>query len=589
MPITGKFEADFSQFSSATKGAEADLKSLGTTATTTTTQITSLEKASATTATTAGTLSSSWRQFDGALSAVGVHIGPQVQGMIDLGDAAGKTAAQLGVVASAGLVFSAAMAGWNFGRWIAGITGADQAIVNLTDKLMGTGLAAQTAGAQQDAIDLAFQRTGIHATSAAQALQLNTQWAKENQKAAKEAANEHKAWADAMVEVNSAGKGWQGTLETISGDTVEAVKYYLQAGVSQGALAKAYALTDAQVKAVASSLAAEKQALEAVAAARRLHDSELMDGYNKRIGVMKELETMQAGHYGLEGQIGMLQQLAANEDTLTKATYAQLDSEKDRMKVIEANAKRQAEIEIEIGKVRDQQTANMARSTLEAVKAQTELNKVYGLDAKGAIQLPIDALEVYRQKVQDLNATLAPGAELTAKLALAEHDLTDGLLAEAKATDTATAAQTNKTAATKAAHDQVISFSTPIGGAITGANTDPQILMYMGMGYTLNEAMAIAGGYGAQVIGANAKRAAAGITLPGRAAGGPVSAGGAYIVGERGPELFTPAVSGTISPGGGGISIVINGSVLSTQAELAALVERAMVAAYRRGGNRLPV
>jgi hypothetical protein len=259
------------------------------------------------------------------------------------------------------------------------------------------------------------------------------------------------------------------------------------------------------------------------------------------------------------------------------------------MKVIEANAKRQAEIEIEIGKVRDQQTANMARSTLEAVKAQTELNKVYGLDAKGAIQLPIDALEVYRQKVQDLNATLAPGAELTAKLALAEHDLTDGLLAEAKATDTATAAQTNKTAATKAAHDQVISFSTPIGGAITGANTDPQILMYMGMGYTLNEAMAIAGGYGAQVIGANAKRAAAGITLPGRAAGGPVSAGGAYIVGERGPELFTPAVSGTISPGGGGISIVINGSVLSTQAELAALVERAMVAAYRRGGNRLPV
>lgn len=39
-----------------------------------------------------------------------------------------------------------------------------------------------------------------------------------------------------------------------------------------------------------------------------------------------------------------------------------------------------------------------------------------------------------------------------------------------------------------------------------------------------------------------------------RAAGGPVSAGGSYIVGERGPEWFIPKASGTIVPnmGGGG-------------------------------------
>src|SRR4030095_14030213 len=36
-----------------------------------------------------------------------------------------------------------------------------------------------------------------------------------------------------------------------------------------------------------------------------------------------------------------------------------------------------------------------------------------------------------------------------------------------------------------------------------------------------------------------------------RAAGGPVSAGSSYLVGERGPELFTPGASGMISPGGG--------------------------------------
>jgi hypothetical protein len=40
----------------------------------------------------------------------------------------------------------------------------------------------------------------------------------------------------------------------------------------------------------------------------------------------------------------------------------------------------------------------------------------------------------------------------------------------------------------------------------------------------------------------------AGITLPGRALGGPVSGGNPYMVGERGPEIFVPAVSGSIVP-----------------------------------------
>jgi hypothetical protein len=52
-----------------------------------------------------------------------------------------------------------------------------------------------------------------------------------------------------------------------------------------------------------------------------------------------------------------------------------------------------------------------------------------------------------------------------------------------------------------------------------------------------------------------------------RAAGGPVSAGKTYLVGERGPEMFTPSSSGSIIPnhmlggGGGGISITVNGAL----------------------------
>jgi hypothetical protein len=62
-----------------------------------------------------------------------------------------------------------------------------------------------------------------------------------------------------------------------------------------------------------------------------------------------------------------------------------------------------------------------------------------------------------------------------------------------------------------------------------------------------------------------------GLTLPGRANGGPVSGGNAYLVGERGPELFVPSVSGGIVPNnsvgsfmggrmsGGGSSSVLRG------------------------------
>ena len=45
-----------------------------------------------------------------------------------------------------------------------------------------------------------------------------------------------------------------------------------------------------------------------------------------------------------------------------------------------------------------------------------------------------------------------------------------------------------------------------------------------------------------------------------RAAGGPVAPGGSYLVGERGPELFTPGTSGNITPNGamGGANITVN-------------------------------
>ncbi len=50
--------------------------------------------------------------------------------------------------------------------------------------------------------------------------------------------------------------------------------------------------------------------------------------------------------------------------------------------------------------------------------------------------------------------------------------------------------------------------------------------------------------------------------VPGRATGGPVTSGSAYMVGERGPELFVPTAAGrveTMAGGrGGAVSVTIN-------------------------------
>ncbi|MEO6579722.1 MAG: tail tape measure protein [Sphingomicrobium sp.] len=51
------------------------------------------------------------------------------------------------------------------------------------------------------------------------------------------------------------------------------------------------------------------------------------------------------------------------------------------------------------------------------------------------------------------------------------------------------------------------------------------------------------------------------IGAPGRATGGPVSAGRAYWVGERGPELFVPPGAGRVEPNHGGSGRNVNVSI----------------------------
>lgn len=73
--------------------------------------------------------------------------------------------------------------------------------------------------------------------------------------------------------------------------------------------------------------------------------------------------------------------------------------------------------------------------------------------------------------------------------------------------------------------------------------------------------------------------------FPGRAAGGPVSAGEAYVVGEAGPEMFIPGVNGSITPNGSGAGAVINNvfHLVDTESNLARRVGEQIMRQVRAG------
>jgi hypothetical protein len=81
----------------------------------------------------------------------------------------------------------------------------------------------------------------------------------------------------------------------------------------------------------------------------------------------------------------------------------------------------------------------------------------------------------------------------------------------------------------------------------------------------------------------------AGAPLDGRAVGGSVMGRSSYLVGERGPEIFTPTTSGRITPnglgGGSGMTVIVNvaGSVISEK-DLAVSVRDNIAIMMRRQG-----
>lgn len=86
-------------------------------------------------------------------------------------------------------------------------------------------------------------------------------------------------------------------------------------------------------------------------------------------------------------------------------------------------------------------------------------------------------------------------------------------------------------------------------------------------------------------IGSSITRGLASIGFGGgRATGGAVSRGNAYMVGERGPEMFVPYTAGKIVPNAGGVTINITGTVIDPEGTARA-IQKALQNSSARAGT----
>ena len=220
------------------------------------------------------------------------------------------------------------------------------------------------------------------------------------------------------------------------------------------------------------------------------------------------------------------------------------------------------------GKVQD--LANLSRDRVQSLRDQTSLAAALNEEEKRSVQLNIDLAEITRNAngfaIEDVNAQIAARIALDDKtLSAAEYNKT--------IEDGAKAAKTAADAQQKAADDLKEKYK-QVGDSIKSNVTDSIVAAIEGTKSLGESAMDILKNLANQLLRsginqlfsvADSMGPAGGILSMlfggGRASGGTVKSGTSYMVGERGPELFSPGRSGSIAPNGslgGGANVTVN-------------------------------
>src|SRR5262245_27935115 len=246
MPLTATFKADFSSFYDEANKATAALQALDNESKKVNASVNEI-KAPANLAKmgeSAGkagqetrTLKEAYQDFDKLLAAGGVNIGTQVQALGELANVAGKSATQLGLMATAGTAVGAALAGWQIGRQIAELVSADEFFRKTGEGILfyKAALDAATAGAKQDVINRAVAAGADASIKYADALKVVDQVWRDHQVTVDTSTTRIANWEKELDKVRKAGHFEQLNAE-LNSQNFELKELQTRYDVSAGAL-----------------------------------------------------------------------------------------------------------------------------------------------------------------------------------------------------------------------------------------------------------------------------------------------------------------------------------------------------------------
>jgi hypothetical protein len=568
MAITGTLVADFSSFYDAAAKAETSLKGMETAAAKTGKSLTNMadgvdtsaavadvEKlragldklGSVTVDTVTPATKSLSAEVDGAdklMKQFGVSLGP-LSGMLDqLAAATGISSDKLVLLGKAFLVVEAAKAGWNVGRQIAELGGLDEKIAELTASLMGWGdVAAVEAASAADVLAKASRLAGYEITNLSTAVKINA-----------------KAAADQRLETEAAGK----ELEKLGKEADKAAQFSAKL-FSQDDIERAWQYVTALngVENVSQLTTDKKKELKKAV-------DEAIDAYHA-LGehAPKALRDISAATTPL---IEVTKSFSATTSTMWTEFRSQAQAGGETIAQVTERAKTHW---TDLGGVtRDElvKTAAEALNNYEVALAASEnFTGKQIADFRTAAAEAQAAVDAWGTDTIEAYDAIAAASTQTAALQIANN---------ARVVSTVVSSWTDAMSAVSAGlgtmSGTVVSSPSPANRAATLQ--------------AWNE-----GNYYGPVVGGTPQNPRGTgpdwYALGYRAAGGPVSAGQPYVVGERGPELMIPSSAGRVAPAGSfGGGVVVNiSTVMGDPHAIARLVSQALVDTARSRGARLPV
>ncbi len=277
------------------------------------------------------------------------------------------------------------------------------------------------------------------------------------------------------------------------------------------------------------------------------------DSYLQHLRDIGELNAKNAAGIGVSAD--QLKNWTKQLEESERVTEETIKATEEYQKILDQMSKETFTLAMEHEKQwRDEQAKGTQRANaaiLAEFEAQTKLNAAYGLDAAGAIKVQNAALDTLTEKLSALHARRVEGFSQEKEEQVLMKEYTDALLREAQNQDAVTTSTEKATAATEKATAAAREYIGTIKGSPIGTDQQQIDQGYSGLtGYRTSGE--IARGYfpDAATIQQRANHG-----LQARADGGPVASGQSVLVGERGPEIFTPSSSGTVLPNGGGSQV----------------------------------